>query len=160
MKKFYDKLTKTISLIGGLLVLAMTLIGLLQVVMRYIFNSPLTWTEELARYIFVYITFLGASVLLYERSHLFVEIIFNNLKPAVKRIVQLIIDIIVCGFSVFLIFSSRTAMFFQKGSHSTAMHIPMQYIGMSVMIGAILMTIVAVYNIVRDIQNLKGGEEK
>ena len=73
---------------------------------RFVFNSPFTWTEELARYIFVYITFLGGGLLVYQRSHLFVEVVFNVLPLAVKKIVQTIIDLIVGSFSAFLIYSS------------------------------------------------------
>lgn len=161
MRKLVDKLSLCIETIGGVAVLLMTVIVLLQIVMRYVFNTPLTWTEEIARYIFVYITFLGAGLLVYERSHLFVEVIFNSLSGRVKRSVQLCIDSIVLVFSVYLVVSSKSSMLFAFGSRSTATQIPMQYISMSVMIGAILMTIFALYNVVKDILQIsrkRGGE--
>ncbi|MFO1310941.1 MAG: TRAP transporter small permease [Burkholderiales bacterium] len=43
---------------------------LVQVVFRYAFNSPLTWSEELARYLFIWCAFLGWIVASRRRSHL------------------------------------------------------------------------------------------
>lgn len=162
MKKILDKLSACITAVGGAAVLLMTLVVLLQVIMRYVFNRPLTWTEEFARYLFIYITFLGAGVLVYERGHLFVEVIFNHLPVKVKYIVQLVIDIIVFSFSVYLAFSSRASMEFASGSKSTAMQIPMEYIGMSVMTGAVLMAVFSLYHIARDLrgEGKREGEDR
>jgi len=51
-------------LMGGLL-----LVLFLQVFTRYVLNDPLSWTEEAARYLYVYIVFLGASAAISDRSH-------------------------------------------------------------------------------------------
>ena len=131
MKKIIQKMSQGLEWIGGLMILLMTVVVLLQVIMRYIFNSPLTWTEEFARYLFVYITFLGAALLIYERGHLYVEIIFNNLPIRIRKILQLILDVIILGFSVFLTISAKASMDVAEGSFSTAMHIPMNYIGLA-----------------------------
>ena len=138
----------------------MTLVVLLQVIMRYIFNHPLTWTEELARYIFIYITFLGAGVLVYERGHLFVEVIFSNLPAGMRTAVQLIIDLIIFGFSLYLMVSSKVSMQFAGGSKSTAMQIPMEYISLSVMTGAVLMAVFSLHHIVDDIRRANRKEGK
>lgn len=160
MKKLMDKIAFCIDSIGGIAVLVMTLVVLLQVIMRYVFNTPMTWTEEFARYLFIYITFLGAALLVYERGHLYVEVIFGNLPGRMKTAVRLLIDFIIFGFSIYLIISSASSMLVSQGSRSTAMQIPMQYISLSVMAGAVLMTLFSLYNIFRDLQEWrkKGGE--
>ena len=43
---------------------------LAQVVFRYVFNAPLTWSEELARYLFIWCAFLGWTIASRRRSHL------------------------------------------------------------------------------------------
>ena len=160
MKKAVKGLASIIEWIGGIAILVMTLVVLLNVIMRYVFSYSLTWTEEFARYLFIYITFLGAGLLTYERGHLFVEIIFNNLPHKTKKIVQLIIDAIVFGFAVYLVPSALTTMKVASGSFSTAMHIPMEYISMSVLFGALLIAIFALWNVVQDVKGMKeGGEE-
>lgn len=161
MKKFIQKMSQGLEWIGGLMILLMTVVVLLQVIMRYIFNSPLTWTEEFARYLFVYITFLGAALLIYERGHLYVEIIFNNLPIRIRKILQLILDVIILGFSVFLTISAKASMDVAEGSFSTAMHIPMNYIGFSVLLGALLIILFSLWNIVQDVKGAfsRGGED-
>lgn len=159
MKKIMDKLASCIETIGGIAILIMTLIVLLQIVMRYFFNSPLTWSEEIARYIFIYITFLGAGILVYERGHLFVEVLFNKIQGKAKNVLQLILDLIVLIFSLYLLWSSRYSMQYAHGSRSTAVQIPMEYIGLSVMIGAVLMILFSLYHVVTGIKKLTGKEK-
>ncbi len=159
MKKRMDKFAHVIEIIGGIGILIMTLTVLLQVIMRYVFNSPLTWTEELARYLFIYLTFIGGGLLVYQRGHLFVEVIFNNLPDRVRKGIQIFIDAIVCGFSVYLLISAKTLMGIASGSYSTAMHIPMEYISFSVLLGAVLIILFSVCNIYEDLKNLKKDKE-
>lgn len=56
------------------------------VVMRYGFNSGITVSEEVARWLFVWLTFVGAIVALQERRHLGTDIVVSRLGPAGKRI--------------------------------------------------------------------------
>jgi len=53
--------------------IAMTAIIFLQVIFRYFLLQSLSWSEEVARYLFVWLTFLGASVVARSRSHIMVE---------------------------------------------------------------------------------------
>jgi TRAP-type C4-dicarboxylate transport system permease small subunit len=161
MKRLLDKLTRFIEVIGGLFIIAMTLFVLLQIVMRFVFNSPLTWTEELARYLFIYVAFFGGAILMFRREHLFVEVVFNLLSVKVKRKVQLLIDIILFVFSVYLICSSTGLMKTSWGSFSTAMHIPIPIVNFSVFIGAVFMALFGFYNILQSIKAIagKGGNE-
>lgn len=158
MKKFFDSLSKGAETIGGFLMLAMTLIVFLQVVARYVVGHSLTWSEEMARYLFVYITFLGAGVLTYQKGHLFVEVIFNLWPQKIQRIVQLIIDVIGIVLTGWMIYSAVNLMQTSTMHKSTAMAIPMNYIALSVLIGGILMTLFAIYNIYDDIVKIVKGE--
>lgn len=60
----------------------MTILIFSQVVCRYLLHSPLSWSEELARYLFIWLTFCGASVAFYEDTHIkvsyFVEKVPNE----------------------------------------------------------------------------------
>ncbi|MES2530141.1 MAG: TRAP transporter small permease [Pseudomonadota bacterium] len=56
------------------------------VVLRYIFNSSITVSEELSRWLFVWLTFLGGIVALREHAHLGTEILVSKLGPAGKKV--------------------------------------------------------------------------
>ena len=68
----------------GALVAAMTFTSFLQVICRYVFNSPLVWSEELARYLFVWIGLVGAGAAVRTGGHFGLDLLVRNL-PAVAR---------------------------------------------------------------------------
>ena len=55
----------------------MTILVFIQVVMRYVFSNSLSWSEELARFIFLWLSWIGASYAVKERSHFRVEMFAN-----------------------------------------------------------------------------------
>lgn len=63
----------------GLAVMVVLVFG--NVVLRYAFNDGITVSEELSRWIFVWITFLGAVVALHERGHLGTDMLLERLPP-------------------------------------------------------------------------------
>lgn len=65
-------------LAAGFLVLVFALV-LSQVASRYIFNSPLPWTEELARFALVWLTFTGAGFVMARRLHVTVDLLAAKL---------------------------------------------------------------------------------
>src|ERR1044072_952263 len=76
-------------LLDGLTALALAVMVVLvfgNVVLRYAFNSGITVSEELSRWLMVWLTFLGAIVALREHSHLGVDTLVRALPPIGKRI--------------------------------------------------------------------------
>ena len=61
INKLYDKFNKFNEWFIIVLMSAMCLVLLAQVVSRYVFGKPLTWSEELARYMFVWLALLGSA---------------------------------------------------------------------------------------------------
>ena len=53
----------------------------IQVILRYVFNSPMTWSEELARYLFIWCAFLGWIIASRRNSHLAVNIAITRMGP-------------------------------------------------------------------------------
>ncbi len=68
----------------GVLVAAMTATTFLQVVCRYVFNSPLVWSEELARFVFVWIALIGAGAAVRTGGHYGLDLVYRKL-PAPAR---------------------------------------------------------------------------
>lgn len=93
--KYYDRVCA--ALCKGLMAICCVLMTLilccsaLQVVSRYAFGSSITWTEEAARYSFIWLDMLGAAVLTYKGGHAVVDLFSHKLSPKVKRAYQTII---------------------------------------------------------------------
>ena len=91
MKKF-DKLEEYI---GGSLFIVIFAILVLQVFFRQVIRTPLVWSEELARLIFVYVAMLGISIGIRKQSHIFIDFLFTRFSPAVQKVVFTISQIII-----------------------------------------------------------------
>ena len=76
--KFLDAVT--VLCMGVILVLVV-----LQVVMRYVFNSPLVWSEELAVYIMVWMTFIGSVICMRDKEHIEVTVLVDYLPLGLQR---------------------------------------------------------------------------
>jgi TRAP-type C4-dicarboxylate transport system permease small subunit len=114
----------------------------LQVVMRYVFESSLSWSEELARYIFLWQIWVGASYAVKKSKHIKVDIIKNFFPAKVQTTMEYISLLLWIGLSIFLTFRSAelTQFIFNRGQVSPAMRIPMGYAYASVPVGCALMT--------------------
>ena len=71
---------------------AMTCIVFVSVVFRYVLNSPLAWTEELASLLFAWLTFLGAYIGSRFRSHIAIDTLVIFLPPGVRLALAHLVD--------------------------------------------------------------------
>ncbi len=87
----------------GLLLAGMVVLVFGNVVLRYAFGSGITVSEELARWFFVWLVFLGAIVGLKEHSHLGVDTMLRMVGPAGRRICYLVSHALMILCSVLLV---------------------------------------------------------
>jgi TRAP-type transport system small permease protein len=86
MKKPIDLFFKLLELGVVLCLLAMVIMVFGNVIMRYVFNSGILISEELSRYAFIWLTYLGAMVAMREGGHLGVDTLIKHLPLTGKRI--------------------------------------------------------------------------
>ncbi len=141
LKKIWDRFEEYLLVYSLMFSVALVF---MQVVMRYVFGSSLTWSEELARYIFLWQIWLGASYAVKEHRHLRIEVIQDLLKtPRKKKYFELVSMALWLTFSLFMVYegTSLTALLFERGQVSPAMRIPMGFAYASVPVGCALMSI-------------------
>ena len=68
------------------------------VVARYAFNSAITWAEEVARFLFVWLTFVGASFGLMKGLHLGMDMVVARLKPRTRSLIEVVNGFIILAF--------------------------------------------------------------
>jgi len=84
---------KRLSMLIALVFSIMTLLIFAQVVCRYVLHNPLSWSEELARYLFIWLTFCGASVAFYENTHINVSYFVERIRlPKLQAALFLLAD--------------------------------------------------------------------
>ncbi|WP_315834268.1 TRAP transporter small permease [Bradyrhizobium prioriisuperbiae] len=86
MDRLLDLYCRALKAIIAVMLAVMVALVFGNVVLRYIFNSGITVSEELSRWLLVWLTFLGAVVALREHAHLGVDTLVRRLSPASKRI--------------------------------------------------------------------------
>ena len=132
----------------------MTVLVFLQVVMRYVFSNSLSWSEEMARFIFLWLSWIGASYAVKERIHFRVEMFANMIHGTARKYFECLILIIWFIFSLFLTSYGTELLLFlhDSGQFSAAMEIPMTLPYASVPVGCGLMSIrllIEIYKIFR-----------
>lgn len=86
LKQIIDQYCKLISYLLALIMLAMVALVFGNVFMRYALNSGFTISEELSRWLFVWMTFLGAVVALRDNGHLGTDMLVGRLGAKGKKI--------------------------------------------------------------------------
>lgn len=110
MIAFLDKLEEIINKIVGLVLTPMFMIlaavSLLQVVFRYFLRISLPWSEELARYLFIYTTYLGSVIGVSRNIHIditAVDLFLDKMEPARRQRWNEIIDVVTSFLSAFVL---------------------------------------------------------
>ena len=86
MNKLLDHYCRALEWLLVILLALMVLLVFGNVVMRYAFNSGITVSEEVSRWLFVWLTFLGAVVAVHERGHLGSDMLVSRLGPTGKKV--------------------------------------------------------------------------
>jgi len=77
---------------------ALFVVVVLAVIGRYVFGRSLTWTEEVPRYLLIWISFLGAAACVARREHVGFDVLFNALPAPVRRWLGAAIGALILGF--------------------------------------------------------------
>ncbi|ELR63188.1 Putative N-acetylneuraminate transporter [Photobacterium marinum] len=99
VKKFFDEFEEYLSVV---LFLALITLCLLQILFRFVFNFSLSWTEELARYVFIALVYAASSLAVLKGAHVRVEIIDNFVKGKAKYCLEQAIDVAWCAFMIYI----------------------------------------------------------
>lgn len=108
MNRWVDGVCRGIDGLIALMLALMVLLVFGNVVLRYGFNSGITVSEELSRWLFIWMTFLGAVVALKEHGHLGVDMVVQKLPPRGKKIC-LALGHLVMLYIVWLLFQGSVA---------------------------------------------------
>ena len=120
--------------------LSMTLIVAVQVFSRYVLNHSIFWSEELARYLLVWMTFLGAGVAYYRKAHPGIDILQKRLPPKSQKISLLLVHIAALAlFGVMTIYGLKFA-YFVRLQISPALQLPKWTIFSIIPISGIILT--------------------
>lgn len=114
--------------------------AMLQVVARYVFNSPFIWSEELSRYLFIWLSFLGAWYAWIRREHLGIDALPHMLPVHLRRYLLRLIEICVLLFALASMIYGQRILQVSVRQPSAVLRIPMVWIYASYYVGMTLIT--------------------
>ncbi len=118
-----------------------SLLVFIQVVLRYAFNNSLVWSEEIARYLIIWLVLIGSSIAVREKAHATVDAVVAFLPPLPKRIFSIIANLMGIAFCFILVRSGTITVsnVVEFGNVTPAVGIPMAIPYLSLPIGGALM---------------------
>lgn len=132
------------DIIAAIFITITTILVVINIIMRYILNSGLVWSEEVATGCFVWSVFIGAAAVFKHRGHVGVDVVVKFMPPVLRKAVQLITDIILVVLNGYM---SYLAILYIRTSYTKmtpVLGVSSAYISSSVLIAFILMTIYSV----------------
>ncbi|MCH7403546.1 TRAP transporter small permease [Belliella kenyensis] len=125
MKIFTDKImSSALIMLMGLMVLNVTW----QVLSRYLLQSPSSFTDELSRYMLIWLGMLGAAYVAGQNQHLAIDIVLRRLEGQAKARLQLLINVLIIFFALIaMVFGGSNLVYITMmlGQKSATLQIPL-----------------------------------
>ena len=122
MNALRNILNKCLNGLAGFSLIVMTVLTTYQVITRYIFNAPSTWSEELVGYMFGWATMFGAALCTGERGHMNIPILVDMMKPAAKKVLLIFAEVVALLFSaIILVYGGFTVSSLAMGQQTSSL---------------------------------------
>lgn len=125
----------------------------LQVVFRYVLRQPLFWSEELPRYLLIWMTFLASALAQRHLAHINITLVVNRLPSTLQRWLRVATNILILGFLGLLVYSGGLVSRITVHHRSTALQIPMAAVYLALPVGVTLMMLYLLLQIAQDVRN-------
>ena len=101
---YYDKIVKYTGYLASALFIAIGFIVSYEVIMRYLFNSPTIWVNEVSRFLQIWATYLALTYSFHKNDFIRITVIYDRLNENGKKILDFISFIFILIFSSFVVY--------------------------------------------------------
>ncbi len=130
-----------------------------EVVRRFVLSYSSIWGEEIARYSFIYLAWVGASIAVKDRAHIRIDVILHYLSTRAKALVYLFGDICMLAIALLALYTAIESLevSIKFGSVTHGLRISLAWFLAAVPLGFTLMTYRLCQSIWRDFGDLRRG---
>ena len=121
MKSLTGAALCAVDWIASVLTAGMVAVIFLQVVNRYVFNSPIAWTEEVARFLFVWLSFLGAFLAIRANAHINITAVLKRFTPGTQTMVSAVVTFLLAAYMLTLCWVGWTVALETRATFSAAL---------------------------------------
>lgn len=153
MAKITAFLEPVVKWLGIMFFTVMVIAALLQIFTRYVINHSIPWTDELARYTFIWSTMLGAALVHRKRGHIMIDLLVSRLKGRSQALIRIIVDFF--SLMILLVLAVQGVNLLSIGAMQTtpALGVKMSYVMLSVPVVAGYMCLVTIEHLLADIDS-------
>lgn len=157
LRKISRALNLTEDIILVIMFATMVTVIFVQVIMRYVFHNSLSWSEELGKFLFVWLSWFGISVGARRGEHIKITLFTDKLPHVPAQLVNILSEIIV--FIICAVTAYYGAVLVGNQSHVryAGIKISMSYGYLSVTVGCTMMMIRNILSILQSIEAIKTG---
>ena len=101
---YYDKIVKYSGYLASALFISIGFIVSYEVIMRYLFNSPTIWVNEVSRFLQIWATYLALTYSFHKQDFIRITVIYDRLNETGKKILDFISFIFIIIFSCFVVY--------------------------------------------------------
>ncbi len=149
MKALRNLLNTILNLLAGLSLAAMVILTTYQVITRYVFDAPSTWSEELVGYLFAWSTMFGAALVSGERGHMNIPVVIDRFNPAMRKAFHIMAEVVAFLFSAaILVFGGFQVSALAMGQMTSSLGVAVGLFYWVMPICGIVMALFAVLNII------------
>lgn len=159
--KAFDSLEKALKIICGVLLVGFVVLTLIQVVMRYVFGNPLSWSEQLARYMFIWMLMLYMPVIMRHGNNLGFDLIINRLSKKAQNVFWIICEMLIAAFAaLYCTYSVQLCIKFSRKT-LVGLGIKANWVYSAQIVGAALLFLFSLELVINRILKAMGkGDEK
>lgn len=126
----------------------------LQIIMRFVFNNSLVWSEELGKFIFVWISWVGLSIGERRNEHIKITLVTDRFSPKVQKIFEIISYLVLTAILLVIIYYAVILVRTQSHIHYAGIKISISWGYLSLIVGCGIMLLRVFGVIYRDISAL------
>jgi len=150
-------LEKVVSNLMILFYIILVISLFLQVFTRYILKMPIFWTDELSRYMFIWIIFLGSGIAFSKDSHIRVRLLIKKLPQKFKMLQEIIIKVLLICYLILVTVKGFELIQFVKRQTTPALEISRAYPYSAVLVGSIIMILGLLCSLIKDLHGWKNN---
>jgi TRAP-type C4-dicarboxylate transport system permease small subunit len=147
---------KLVNWANAFFLLLMVLAILLQVIARYVFNHALPWPEELGRFLFAWIVFLGTVSVIESDEMINVDILYRWIPRNGAAVLRFLTSLVVFAFLLVMLKGGYELMVRQASQRSVGLDIPMGIVYFVIPFGTLLMALITLLRIVKMLREFFG----
>jgi len=150
------QLNRGVEYLLSALGISMAIIVATEVFCRYLLNHSLFWSEELARYILVWLTFLGATAAYWRKAHPGIDLLSSRMGPHLRRVNAIFVHLVSLCLFLVMIYHGAVFSYFVRLQITPALSLPKWLIFAVIPISGLLLACHCLFFLVRDVQ----GEDR